>query len=194
MLSIIVPYRDRQEHLAQFVPHMNAYLPEAQIVVVEQADNKPFNRGKLINVGHLECPSDHLCAHDVDLLPSNVNYYLDKGVQQKAKSDIQPNGYLGGVTIFDKETFWLMCGYHNDYFHRAEDNELMFHLQRLRIPVYYRTGIFKELPHARTSPEFIPELWQKAQAPRTKNMLNTCQYDLISKEIHDTHVHLRVLL
>lgn len=195
MLSIIVPYRDRPDHLKQFIPHMNKYLPDAKIVIVEQADDgKPFNRGKLINVGYLEFPSDYICAHDVDMLPVIVNYNVGKGVHQKARSDIQPNDYLGGVTVFDGNTFYLMAGYHNDYFHRAEDNELMFHLKRLRIHVNDSFGAFHQLPHPRTGPEFIPELWAKAQLPRTKNMLNTCEYELISKEVHDTHTHLRVLL
>lgn len=194
MLAIIVPFRNRHEHLDHFIPHMNKYLPDAKIVIVEQADELPFNRGKLINVGFLEFPTDHICAHDVDMLPINVNYFEGPGVQQKASSEIQKQDYLGGVTIFDHETFWLMCGYHNDYWHRAEDNELMFHLKRLQIPIYNRFGTFFQLPHPRTGPEFIPELWQKAQLPRTKNMLKTCEYQLISKEVHDTHVHLKVTL
>lgn len=194
MLSIVVPYRDRADHLAQFIPHMNKYLPHAKIVIVEQADDKEFNRGKLINVGFLEHPADFVCAHDVDMLPVNVNYYEGEGVQQKASSEIQQYGYLGGVTIFDKDTFWLMCGYHNDYFHRAEDNELAFHLQRLRIPIFNRFGSFHQLPHPRTGPEFIPELWQKAQLPRTKNMLATCEYEVVSKEEFETHTHIKVNL
>lgn len=194
MLAIVVPYRDRAQHLAEFIPHMNKYLPNAKIIISEQADSKPFNRGKLINVAFLEIPYAHICAHDVDMLPTNVNYYEADGVQQKVSSEIQKVGYLGGVTIFDRDTFWLMCGYHNDYFHRAEDNELAFHLKRLQIPIYNRFGVFKQLPHPRTGPEFIPELWEKAQLPRTKNMLKTCQYQLISKEVHHTHVHLKVTL
>lgn len=194
MLSVIVPYRDRADHLAQFIPHMNKYLPEAKIVIVEQADEKPFNRAKLINIGYIEFPAEHICAHDIDLLPVYVNYHEGHGVQQKVKSDIQTKDYLGGVTIFDSKTFDLIGGYHNEYFHRAEDNELMFHLKRLQIPIDNRFDVFEQLPHKRSYHEFIPELWQKAQLPRTKNMLKTCEYELISKEIHHTHVHLKVTL
>ena len=39
-LAIIVPYRDREEHLAQFVPHMEKFLSDKKIdfkiFVVEQ--------------------------------------------------------------------------------------------------------------------------------------------------------------
>ena len=30
-LAIIVPYRDREEHLAQFVPHMEKFLSDKEI-------------------------------------------------------------------------------------------------------------------------------------------------------------------
>lgn len=194
MLAIIVPYRNRPDHLDQFIPHMNKYLPDAKIVIVEQADEKPFNRGKLNNVGYKETEAFYYCFHDVDHIPVAVTYICAPGVNQLAYSNIQTSNFLGAVTMYDKETFKRAEGYHNEYFHRAEDNEMMTNLMMKRIFVSHRFGNFHQLPHPRTGPEFIPELWQKAQLPRTKNMLNTCEYKLISKEIHPTHTHLRVLL
>lgn len=193
-MTVMAPYRNRPDHLAQFIPHMNKFLPKANIIVVEQFDDRPFNRARLLNIGTLEMPSTHYCFHDVDMLPLHVDYSETSGVTQLAKSYIQKVDYLGGVTMFDHETFVKSGGYHNDYFHRAEDNEMRFRLKSLNIPVTNRFGQFHQLPHPRTGPEFIPELWQKAQLPRTKNMLKTCEYQLISKEVYDTHTHLRVLL
>jgi hypothetical protein len=197
MLAIIVPYRDREDHLAQFIPHMNKYIPDAKIVIMEQVDDKPFNRGKLINCGFLESDwPEWLVAHDVDMLPVNVDYSFDHNfsVVQLAKSKIQKSDYLGGVTLFFRGRFQQLMGYHNDYFHRAEDNELMFRIKSLLIPVSNRFGTFHQLPHPRTGPEFIPELWQKAQLPRIKNMLATCEYEVVSKEVFDTHTHIKVNL
>lgn len=194
MLAIIVPYRDRKDHLDQFIPHMNKYLPDAKIVIVEQADYKPFNRGKLNNIGSIHCTESHYVFHDVDMLPINVSYKERDGVTQLAFSEIQLTDYLGGATMFEWTAFIKSGGYHNDFFHRAEDNEMMFNLKRLKIPVLNRFGIFHQLLHPRIGPEFIPELWAKAQVPRTVNMLNTCKYELISKEVYDTHMHLKVLL
>lgn len=192
-MTIIVPYRNRKDHLDQFIPHMRAYLPDAKIVVVEQGEGKPFNRGKLINVGFKEICSTHFIAHDVDLLPVKVNYDQKPGVTQLASSDIQRYGYLGGVTMFDKETFERAGGYRNDYFHRAEDNEMNFNLHRLKIPISYRHGKFNELPHPRTAPEFIPELWEKAQQPRLiQNQLAVCTYSVISKVEYNTHTLITV--
>ena len=45
-LAVLVPYRDREAHLAEFVPHMRQFLSAQgipfQIVVVEQADCVPY--------------------------------------------------------------------------------------------------------------------------------------------------------
>ena len=50
-LGIIVPYRDRESHLTKFIENVTPYLKSKkikhEIIVVEQADDKPFNRGKL---------------------------------------------------------------------------------------------------------------------------------------------------
>lgn len=195
MLVIIVPYRDREDHLKQFIPHMNKYLPDAKIVIVEQSDDgRPFNRGKLINCGFIESEKPNFVAHDVDMLPINVSYEWLIQVTQLSVSEIQPVDYLGGVTMFSAKTFQDVGGYHNDYFHRAEDNEMMFRLKYWGVFVSRRFGTFHQLPHPRTGPEFIPELWAKAQLPRNINMLENCHYELISKEVFDTHTHLKVIL
>lgn len=191
MLSLIVPYRDRPDHLAQFIPHMNKYLPDASIVIVEQADDNPFNRGKLLNVGAVVTDTSHLVFHDVDMLPVNVDYTERPGITQLAGSSIQLFDYLGGVTMFERSIF---VGYNNHYFHRAEDNEMMFHMKRIGVRVQYNTGIFNTLPHPRTGPEFDPQLWKLAQIPRTVNMLETCSYELVQDLQHTGYRHIKVKL
>src|SRR5438552_2100837 len=75
-LAMIVPYRDRAEHLREFVPHMVQYLGQSNaftfsIHIIEQLGPQRFNRGKLLNVGaHLTMDrADYFCFHDVDYLP-----------------------------------------------------------------------------------------------------------------------------
>ena len=191
--QILVPYRGRSHHLQQFIPHMKSYLPDADIVVIEQEEGKPFNRGKLINVGFLETIPDYFVAHDVDMLPVDVDYSQNSGVTQLAGSNIQIKDYLGGVTMFDGETFRKVGGYHNDYFHRAEDNEVRFNLHRLKIPVLELHRKFKTLPHTRRAPEFIAALWQKAQEPRqVQDQLSICEYEVLSRERHKGYLHIKV--
>ena len=52
-LAIVVPYRDRREHLDIFLPHIQSFLKDKnidyKIFVIEQSDSKPFNYGKLCN-------------------------------------------------------------------------------------------------------------------------------------------------
>ena len=54
-LGVIVPYRNRSTHLDKFLKDTPGKLKEQEIdfeiIVVEQADDKPFNRGKLLNIG-----------------------------------------------------------------------------------------------------------------------------------------------
>src|SRR5207244_1323997 len=60
-LSIVVPYRERPEQLARFVPHLNAYFTRDKLdkdipwrlTIVEQAAGQDFNRGLLKNIGFL---------------------------------------------------------------------------------------------------------------------------------------------
>ncbi len=79
-VAIVVPYRDREEHLRSFLQHLHPVLMrqgiEYQIFLVEQAGSEPFNRGTLSNVGFLEAGklfADFGCiiVHDIDLLPED---------------------------------------------------------------------------------------------------------------------------
>ena len=83
-LAIIVPYRERRQHLDQFVPHMRAYFArdkldkdiDYRVLIVEQEAGLPFNRGALKNAGFLlaEVRSDYCCFHDIDYLPIWADY------------------------------------------------------------------------------------------------------------------------
>jgi len=66
--TFIIPYRNRKEHLQRLAPHL---LPIGEVVVIEQADNRPFNRGKLLNIGFAIAREtmDYCIFHDVDMIP-----------------------------------------------------------------------------------------------------------------------------
>ena len=53
-MAVIVPYRDRRKQLDIFIPHFDEFMKDKdidyKIFVIEQRDDRPFNRGKLINV------------------------------------------------------------------------------------------------------------------------------------------------
>ena len=61
-LAIIVPYRNRKKQLDRFIKHIDKFfknpirstekLVDYHIFVIEQSDDKPFNQGKLLNIGY----------------------------------------------------------------------------------------------------------------------------------------------
>jgi hypothetical protein len=181
--AIIVPYRDRLQHLNRFLPHHHKLFPNARFVVVEQEPGKPFNRGKLLNVGFLEAQDcDYFVFQDVDMLYVNADYSPPESIRQLASSNIQHTNYLGGVTLFTKEAFLKAEGYSNLFFSRAEDNELHFNCTKKGIAIEYKFGKFTSLPHPRTAKEFDPVLWERAQQPRVKDGLSFCEYKIMSEK------------
>ncbi|EEC09359.1 conserved hypothetical protein [Ixodes scapularis] len=78
-VAILIPYRDREDHLRVFLYNMHQMLPRQQIdygiFVIEEAGQAKFNRAKLFNVGYLEALAlyDYDCFifHDVDLIPED---------------------------------------------------------------------------------------------------------------------------
>ena len=80
-LGVIIPYRDRPDHLIIFKKSIINYLKnkniDFELIIVEQDDAKTFNRGKLLNIGfkhaqRLKC--DYVIFHDIDMIPIDADY------------------------------------------------------------------------------------------------------------------------
>jgi hypothetical protein len=161
-LAIVVPYRDRAEHLAQFVPHMRSYferdkldrLIPYQLHIVEQLGSQPFNRGYLCNIGFSVAAgsSDYTVFHDVDYLPIWADYSHFETPQRLIWHGLarQENyhSFFGAVVGFPNEQFVVVNGFSNEYWGwGAEDKELMLRCNLLGIKVGKRDGSFLALPH-----------------------------------------------
>lgn len=160
-LSVIVPYRNREEHLKQFLPHIKKTLSDQKIdfriVIAEQEEGKPFNRAKLLNVGFdqsREC--DYFCFHDVDMLAIVSDYsYCSNPTHLAAEAEqfgykLPYNEYFGGVTLFDKESFLKINGYENNYFGwGAEDDSVFKRCKTMQIVTSRKQCRFKSLAHER---------------------------------------------
>ena len=106
-----------------------------EIFIIEQSDDKPFNRGKLLNVGYkyaIESGCDYFVFHDVDMLPEDVDYsYSDKPLHlathlQEHDYETTFFDYFGGVTMFNKEDFETINGFSNEYWGWGfEDDDLL---------------------------------------------------------------------
>lgn len=143
-LGVIVPFRNRFEHLQTFkktiIPYLNEKGIDFELIVVEQDDEKAFNRGKLLNVGFLYAKKsncDYVVFHDVDMVPEDVDYSYSELPLHMATNftgeteRIVFDEYFGGVTMFPSIMFEHINGYSNDYWGWGyEDTDL---LHRCRI-------------------------------------------------------------
>ena len=160
-LAIIVPYRDREDHLKKFIPSIEScdFLEgiDYEILIVEQEEGKPFNRGKLLNVGAIQShTASYYCFHDVDMLPlisdysyvSNPTHLAGEAEQFGFKLPYQ--GYFCGVTLFDKHSFIKVNGYSNDYWGwGAEDDDVMFRCVAKEVKASRKNGRYRSLSHER---------------------------------------------
>ena len=144
-LAIIVPYRDRQEHLDVFVPHMHEFLKDKgidyTIFIAEQTDDRPFNYGKLCNIVSKEVGKEYtyFAFHDIDMLPMNdeCDYgYPESPTHLATNVEAHDNKlpypqYFGGVILISREDFEKANGYSNEYWgYGFEDLDLLYRLQR----------------------------------------------------------------
>jgi len=161
-LAIIVPYRERAEHLRQFVPHMQAYFERDKldrylrytIHIVEPVGAGPFNRGRVKNAGFLLAreTADYFCFHDVDYLPIWADYsYVDRPTRLIWHGPVLRetyDKYFGGVVAFNRADFELINGYSNEYWGWGyEDSDLQRRCARAGLTVGYRDGTYMALPH-----------------------------------------------
>jgi hypothetical protein len=90
-LTIVVPYRAREAHFKQFVPHLKAFFTRDKIhreipyrvLIVEQEQGLPINLGALRNIGfalareeseNADFEAGYTCFHDIDYLPLSADY------------------------------------------------------------------------------------------------------------------------
>jgi hypothetical protein len=142
-LGVIVPFRNRHYHLAEFKSEIIRYLSdrniEYEIIVVEQDDKKQFNRGTLLNIGFKyaeDMGCDYVVFHDVDMLPVYVDYsYSEKPLHLSTDFVSRENEppreifseYFGGVTMFPVNVFKEINGYSNKYWGWGyEDTDLLY--------------------------------------------------------------------
>jgi hypothetical protein len=164
-LSIVVPYRNRESHLKEFVPFMEKVLKKEEIdfhiFIIHQNDNRPFNRAKLLNVGFRESEEyDYFAFHDIDMLPIDSDYsYVDCPTHLASRAEqfgwkLPYEKYFGGVTLFDKKSFIGINGYSNEYWGwGAEDDDVLFRCSIMGIPASRKDCSYKSLSHDRSIPQ-----------------------------------------
>jgi len=143
---IIIPYRNRKEHLELFIkvviPLFETYLKPFKVVVVEQEEGKLFNRGMLLNIGFNEYKDkcNYFFTHDVDVYPN------DKCVKDLYTKETDNNiigiytskhNTLGGIIKFTTNNFEKINGFPNNFWGwGVEDKALQNRVDYMKIQVH----------------------------------------------------------
>lgn len=133
-LGVIVPYRDRHNHLVTWTREVKHFLDSKNInyniIIVEQDNASAFNRGMLCNIGFehaIKRGCNYVVFHDVDMIPVDVDYsYSDKPVHL-FNDQLDFETYFGGMTMFPVKDFKKINGFSNLYWGWGfEDDDLRY--------------------------------------------------------------------
>lgn len=190
-LSIIIPYRNRPGHLAQFLKHYRPKFPKAEFLVIEQSIHKPFNRGLIKNIGALQSQADYYIFHDVDMLvQGRADYSYPDCPTHLATHASQfgwkiPHGaYFGGVVAFNRADFEKINGYSNRFSGwGGEDDSLYYSVVANGLEISRREHRYLSLPHPKDHPTgYDPVKMEQAKQPRQPDDgLNNCQYSIVGE-------------
>ena len=180
--SIIISYRNREEHLSILLPRLKEIFINTsyEIIIAEQDNDEKFQKNSLYNIATQKVTGDLFIFHDVDYYPGdNVSYYTTSDIplypvknliflnQEGTQRDFDdiPEGYRnfhqnvgdhsGGVFVLHRELFYKMNGL-NPYYKGwgKEDDDTR---DRLRLLGYdwkrNQEGLFYGLYHIHNYPE-----------------------------------------
>ena len=131
--TILIPYRDRKPDLKYFLnnsyPLLKKHLEGLKVLIIEQIDGKPFNRGKTLNVGFRESEADYYFTHDVDINPTEetIKSIYCKEVLDNSIMGIYTSrcNTLGGIIKMRSSTFETINGFPNNFWGwGCEDKDL----------------------------------------------------------------------
>ncbi|XP_063349305.1 beta-1,4-galactosyltransferase 1-like [Pelmatolapia mariae] len=130
-VAIIIPFRNREEHLKYWLYYLHPILQRQQldygIYVINQDGDETFNRAKLLNIGYTEALKeyDYNCFvfSDVDLIPMddrNTYKCFSQPRHLSVSMDkfgfrLPYNQYFGGVSSLSKEQYLKINGFPNNY-------------------------------------------------------------------------------
>lgn len=219
-LGVIIPYRPdevREQQLEEVIPAVSSYLRNfgiaGSIVVVDQLDKSPFNRGKLCNIGadyfaDKDKAVTHFCFHDVDLIPIKADYSLTDfpvRVSIKITGGERDGGlvFFGGVTLVSKKVYYAANGHSNVFYGwGGEDDDLKHRFELLNIHLDQRKyGEFIHLEHSVAKRDMNAHAWKMGRREammkgvfdfQTDGM-NSLDYSITDVKAKGLYTHLGVV-
>jgi hypothetical protein len=217
-LAVVIPFRDREEHLFKLLPALRRSLDQQnidyRIVVVEQEPGKLFNRAKNINVGADVAgnEADYFCFHDVDMYPEKAEYgcpsqpfRLVKRLTQTFRSVPEFTGYyFSGAISIRKEQFIAANGFANDYWGSGSQDEDFFYRLLLKgfVPYEDLEGVFGEFDNPNGEIHYRTRrirrgnkrrmIWHCYRRTLGQSGINDLSYRLIDRNEHGPVIRLRV--
>ena len=136
-MIFIVPYRNRDSHLAFFKEHMKKMLEDDdattyKIYYIHQCDARIFNRGAMKNIGFLFVKNKYpqhyknitLVFNDVDSMPIRKNMIHYETTSGVIKHFFGFEYTLGGIVSIKASEFEILNGFPNFWAWGYEDNLL----------------------------------------------------------------------
>lgn len=161
--TIVIPYRNRRAHLDCVLTRFRDF----PVVVVEQCDAHPFNRGALLNAGYCKARdngAERVILHDCDLVPDDrlITMYRESwplpvvhfGARFRRYNNDKK--YFGGVHGFFAGEF---PGYPNHFWGWGGEDDALHNRVDLRRATYARHGEYLDLegfPTARDKLRHLP--------------------------------------
>ncbi|KAJ3290869.1 hypothetical protein HDU79_002885 [Rhizoclosmatium sp. JEL0117] len=207
---VAVPFRDRMDHLRLFahfiLNHLDSHRTSHALLIVNQTDPHPFNRGALLNVAALIAdsllhPPTDIILHDVDHLPASdaLTYasspkpiHLASAASKKGY-DLPYTSYTGGVAQLPFAVYKQINGHTNNLWGwGGEDDDLGIRLHKNGVS-YTRLeptelGRYECLPHEHSNDqaEGKGEIYDSTRKGGWKtDGMNSLQYDIIEKKVLD---------
>nr|XP_020664627.1 beta-1,4-galactosyltransferase 1 [Pogona vitticeps] len=205
-VAIIIPFRNRDEHLKYWLYYLHPILQRQQldygIYVINQGGEETFNRAKLLNIGFTEALKEYdydcFVFSDVDLIPMddrNIYKCYSQPRHLSVSMDkfsfrLPYNQYFGGVSALSKEQFKKINGFPNNYWGwGGEDddiyNRLVFKGMRISRPDA-AVGKCRMIRHSRDQKnEPNPQRFNKIAHTKETMMsdgLNSLNYTVLKTE------------
>ncbi|XP_033890011.3 beta-1,4-galactosyltransferase 1-like [Acipenser ruthenus] len=202
-VAVIIPFRNREEHLKYWLYYLHPILQRQQldygVYLIHQKGDETFNRAKLLNVGYAEALKEYdydcFVFSDVDLIPMddrNIYKCFSQPRHLSVSMDkfdfsLPYEQYFGGVSSLSKEQFQKINGFPNNYWGWGGEDDDIYNRLSFRGMTISRpdaiTGKYRMIHHNRdTKNEPNPERFDRMANTRMmidRDGINSLSYEVV---------------